>query len=64
MTSKQNNLALAAGIIRASMPDLRCLIDLLENSGQQRLAAEIRRQPPKPTVRITGQPGAPTRRCG
>jgi hypothetical protein len=42
MTAKQN-LQLAAAIIVRSVPDIRCLAGLLENAGQMRLAAEIRR---------------------
>jgi hypothetical protein len=54
--TRNQNLALAAGIIRASVPDLRTLIGLLELAGQRRLATEIRRQAAAPTVRIEGQP--------
>jgi hypothetical protein len=53
--TRAENLALAAAIIRASVPDLRTLIGLLELAGQRRLAAEIRRQMETPTVSITGQ---------
>jgi hypothetical protein len=49
-------LAVAAAIIRASVPDLKTLLGLLENANHRRLAAEIRRQAVAPTVRIEGQP--------
>jgi hypothetical protein len=55
MTAKEN-LRLAAGMILASVPDLQTLLGLLEGAGQRRLAAEMRRQMPKPQVRIDGRP--------
>jgi hypothetical protein len=54
VTPKQS-LEAAAAIIRASVPDLRTLLNFLEDGGQKRLAAEIRRQNANPTVRIHGQ---------
>jgi hypothetical protein len=56
MTSKQS-LRLAANMIRASVPDLRCLLDLLEIAGQTRLATELRKQAPElPKVQSSSRP--------
>jgi hypothetical protein len=53
MTSRQC-LQIAAGMIRACVPDLESLIGFLDLAGQKRLAAELRKQS-APTVRVTGQ---------
>jgi hypothetical protein len=53
--TRNQSLALAAAIIRGTVPDLRTLVRLLENAGQKRLATELRKQA-APTVRIAGRP--------
>jgi hypothetical protein len=50
--TRGQNLRVAAGMIRANVPDLRTLIGLLEDAGSRRLATELRRQMTVPEIRI------------
>jgi hypothetical protein len=54
--TRAQSLSWSAAIILHSVPDLRCLLNLLDDAGQSRLAREIRKQLANPTVRIEGQP--------
>jgi hypothetical protein len=54
MTPNQN-LEAAAALIRGNTPNLRLLIQLLEDGGQKKLAAELRKPAP-PTIQIAGRP--------
>jgi hypothetical protein len=62
--SATQSLALAAAMIRANTPNLRLLVQLLEDGGQKRMAAMLTKLggPAKPVMGI--DPGRPHPRCG
>jgi hypothetical protein len=57
MTTNQN-LALAADMIRVNTPNLRLLIQLLEDGGQKKLAMALSKpaKPATPSIPINGRP--------